>query len=271
MAEEKKNNAVIHPNEIVSLNDVWLKYNEKWALKSIYMTLIQGEILGIVGPNGGGKSTLLNVVLGLVKPEKGSVKLFGEKPDKRGRLEVGYLPQVSHADRSFPVKVMDVVLMGLYSRLGFFSRPGKHNREFALELLEQVRMADHAEKPYQQLSGGQKQRVNIARALASRPRLLILDEPSTGIDNVSQESFYELMAKLRDEQQISVIMASHDIGAVTTHADRVACLNREIHYHGDSHSCFMPEIHEKVFGRDFKFMVHDANCATCFKRHDTND
>lgn len=256
---------------IVNLEDVWFRFNEKWVLKSIYLTCKKGEILGIVGPNGGGKSTLLNIILGCLKPEKGKVLLFGKKPDKETRLEVGYLPQISHADRQFPVNVMDVVLMGLYNRLGLFSFPRKADRDHAMELLHQVDMANYANKSYQSLSGGQKQRVNIARALASNPKLLVLDEPSTGIDSIAQEHFYELLAKLRDEQGISVIMVTHDIGTVTSYADRVACLNREIHYHGEPNSCFTTELHHKVFGKDLKIMVHDSTCTTCYRKHQSHD
>ena len=252
---------------IVELNDVWARYNEKWALKSIYLSCYPGEILGIVGPNGSGKTTLLNVILGLIRPEKGTVRLFGREPDKESRLEVGYLPQISRADRSFPVTVLDVVLMGLYSRLGLFRRPNPKNIQTAMDLLYQVNMADQAHRPFGILSGGQQQRVQIARALVSQPKLLILDEPATGIDSVAQEDFYELLAKFRDEQGISAIMVSHDIGAITSHADHVACLNREIHYHGEPEFCLLPEIRRKVFGDHMKVMVHDPACVSCSQRH----
>ncbi|MEW6671537.1 MAG: metal ABC transporter ATP-binding protein [Thermodesulfobacteriota bacterium] len=252
---------------IVELNDVWARYNEKWVLKSIFLACYPGEILGIVGPNGSGKTTLLNVIMGLIPPEKGTVRLFGREPDKASRLEVGYLPQISQADRSFPVTVLDVVLMGLYGRLGLFRRPNRKSIETAMEQLHQVNMADHAQRPFGILSGGQQQRVHIARALASRPRLLILDEPATGIDSVAQEDFYELLAKFRDEQGISAILVSHDIGVITSHADHVACLNREIHYHGEPEFCLSSEIQRKVFGDHMKVMVHDPACVSCSKRH----
>lgn len=256
---------------IVDLNDVWVTYDGKLVLKSIFFQCHAGEIFGIVGPNGGGKTTLLNVILGLLLPEKGSVKLFGREPDNHTRLEVGYLPQISHADRSFPVTVMDVVLMGLYNRLGFFRRPSQKNRQVAMDLLSQVHMADHAKRPFGVLSGGQQQRVNIARALASKPKLLVLDEPSTGVDSVAQEDFYELLARLRDDQGISVIMVSHDIGVITLHADRVACLNVQLHYHGDPDSCFTSRVMQNTFGKDLKVIVHDSSCATCFQRHIDHD
>jgi len=253
------------------LQDVWVSYYNKWVLKSICLECYQGEIFGIVGPNGGGKSTLLKVIMGLVCPQKGVVKLFGHRPDKHTRLEVGYLPQISKADRSFPVTALDVVLMGLYNRIGFLKRPGNKSREVAMEMLARTNMAKYANKSFGILSGGQQQRVHIARALASKPKLLVLDEPSTGIDSVAQEDFYELLAKFRDEMNMSVIMVSHDIGVITAHADRIACLNMQIHYHGEPDSCFEPEIMQKVYGKNLNVMVHDSRCATCLKKHKHND
>lgn len=256
---------------LVELDDVWLRYGEKWVLKSIFLKCVAGEILGVVGPNGGGKTTLLNVMLGLVKPQQGTVRLFGRKPDKRGRQQIGYLPQISNAERSFPVAVSDVVLMGLYGRLGLFQRPQPAHKRLALELLARVDMADHARRPFGVLSGGQQQRVKIARALASEPKLLVLDEPSTGVDSVAQEDFYELLARIRDEQGISAVMVSHDIGVITSHADRVACLNRELHYHGEPDFCFSDDMQRKIFGRDLKVMVHDPRCVACLAKHRHGD
>ena len=241
------------------------------AVHDVDLEIDSGRLLVITGRSGSGKTTLLNVILGLVRPEKGSVKLFGRSPGKRSRLEIGYLPQVSHADQSFPVTVLDVVLMGLYSQLGLFKRPDRNNKQVAMDLLSLVNMADHSKKPFSVLSGGQQQRVNIARALASKPKLLVLDEPSTGVDSVAQEDFYELLAKFRNEQGISVIMVSHDIGVITSHADRVACLNIQLHYHGTPDSCFTPEIQHSVFGKDMKVIVHDPKCATCYHRHEDHD
>jgi len=256
---------------LVDIDDVWVRYNGKWVLKSIYLQCFSGKILGIVGPNGGGKTTLLNVILGTVHPNKGSVKLFGHPPNKNSRLDIGYLPQISHADRSFPVTVIDVVLMGLYNKIGLLHRVNRKSKAEAMALLEKVNMSEQAQMIFGTLSGGQQQRVNIARALASKPKLLILDEPSTGIDSVAQEDFYELLVTLRDEQNMAVIMVSHDIGVITSHADQIACLNTQIHYHGRPDIALPPDIQQKIFGRNLHIMIHDDKCLTCFKRHENHD
>lgn len=250
---------------IAELNDVWARYNSSWAISSVHLHIYESEILGIVGPNGGGKTTLLKVLLGLIKPERGSVRLFGHKPNKRSRLGIGYLPQIAKANRSFPVTVLDVVLMGLYKKAGLFHFPGVKSRNQAMDLLSRVHMDNHAKEPFGELSGGQQQRVNIARTLASKPRLLILDEPSTGVDTIAQEDFYELLVRFRDEDNISAVLVSHDIGVITSHADRVACLNKQIHFHGEPEFCFRPEIMQKTYGNDLTVMVHDAECITCHK------
>jgi len=255
-----------------SLNKAYqLGDEEVEVLKGVTLKVVRGEFVAVCGPSGSGKTTLLNVILGLVHPQKGSVRLFGNKPDKKGRLEIGYLPQISHADRSFPVTVLDVVLMGLYNRIGLFRKPDRHSKDIAMDLLSHVNMAGHAKRPFAVLSGGQQQRVNIARAMASKPKLLVLDEPSTGIDSVAQEDFYELLAKFRNEQGISVIMVSHDIGVITSHTTRVACLNVQLHYHDEPDSCFSTDVARKVFGEDLKVIVHDSKCATCFRSHQDHD
>jgi zinc transport system ATP-binding protein len=259
------------PEPTVMLRDIWARYSEKWVLTAINLECLPGEILGIVGPNGGGKTTLLKVILGTLQPERGSVALFGKPPDKNSRLGLGYLPQISQADRSFPVSVRDVVLMGFYKRIGIMRRVSRRTKDEATALLALVNMAEHEKRPFAQLSGGQQQRVNIARALASKPRLLVLDEPATGVDTVAQEDFYELLAALRDEKDMSIIMVSHDIGVMTHHADRVACLNTQLHYHGDPDSCFTSDIQKKLFGKNLQMVIHDDKCLTCINRHQDDD
>ncbi len=251
---------------VVELRGVWSRYDRSWVLRNVSLSCPAGSIFGIVGPNGAGKTTLIKIILGLIVPDRGEVLVLGRPPQKLGkdRSRIGYLPQISLAHRDFPVTAIDVVLMGRYSALGFFRRPGAADRARALEILELVGMADRANSPFGTLSGGQQQRVGIARALVGDPRLLLLDEPSTGIDTVGQESFYRLLEDLRNRLGLAVIMVSHDIGVVTAHTDHIACLNRTIHYHGKPDGCLDREILERTYGsKGLQVVVHDSQCPTC--------
>jgi len=250
---------------VVELRGVWSRYDRTWVIRNASLTCPAGSIFGIVGPNGGGKTTLIRIILGLITPEKGEVRVLGKPPGELGkdRSRIGYLPQISLAHRAFPVTAMDVVLMGRYSRLGLFRRPGPGDRKRAAEILDLIGMADQADQSFGTLSGGQQQRVSIARALVADPDLLLLDEPSTGIDIVGQESFYRLLEELRDRLGLAVIMVSHDIGVITAHTDQIACLNRTIHYHGEPDGCLNREILERTYGTGLQVMVHDPKCKTC--------
>jgi zinc transport system ATP-binding protein len=249
----------------VELDGVWSRYDGDWVLRNVSLTCPRGSIFGIVGPNGAGKTTLIRIILGRITPDQGTVRVLGKHPGERdwNPCDIGYLPQISLAHRDFPVSAMDVVLMGRYGRLGLFHHPGPADREKALETLGQVGMADHAGRPFGTLSGGEQQRVSIARALVGDPRLLLLDEPSTGIDTVGQESFYRLLGDLRDRLGLAVILVSHDVGVITAHTDRIACLNRTIHYHGEPNGCLNREILERTYGRGLQVVVHDPGCSTC--------
>ncbi len=250
---------------VVELRDVLVRYDGNVVLEDIDFDLSAGEIVAVVGPNGGGKSTLLKVILGIKNIEKGTVRVLG-KPPSEARNDMGFLPQISTYKRSFPVTVLDVVLMGMYGRLGLFRRPKRREREKAMDTLGQVDMAQLASRPFKDLSGGQQQRVGIARALVSEPRLLLLDEPSTGVDVVAQESFYRLLEKFRGEKGISVVIVSHDVGMIAPVVDRVALLNRNIHYYGEPTGALAPAMLEKAFGAHVRLLVHDEHCLTCSRR-----
>lgn len=254
---------------VVVIKDLWVHYNHVWALREVNLVCEENSITSIVGPNGGGKTTLLKAVLGLKRPDRGSVEVFGEKPGALKRpWEMGYLPQLMHVERNYPVSALDVVCFGLYKKLGIFRRPGKKEKTAALNALALVGMEEHVNEHFGSLSGGQQQRVSIARAMVGKPRLLVMDEPSTGIDIIAQEDFYELLVRLKKEDGISIIMVSHDIGVVTSYVDQVACLNHRLHFHGSP-----MEIDDSVlkdtFGSAFHVILHDQNCATCrLKDHD---
>ena len=183
---------------IVSIRDLWVCRGENAVLEDINLQLEEADFLGLIGPNGGGKSTLLKVMLGLIKPDRGEIRIFGQEPQAaRGR--VGYMPQKTVFDQNFPVKVLDVVLMGRYSRTGLFHRYGRQDREAAFKALQAVGMSDRAEREIGALSGGEQQRVFVARSLVSDPELLLLDEPTAGVDSAQQTEFYDLLCHLNHE------------------------------------------------------------------------
>ena len=214
--------------DVILLKDVWVHYDSIKVLEGINLTLRQHDFLGIIGPNGGGKSTLLKVILGLIKPSRGTIRVLGDTP-QNSRKYIGYVPQYSLFDPDFPMSVWDVVLMGRLGQAGLFKKYSKHDKKMALDALTMVDMLEYKDRQIGNLSGGQRQRVFIARALAANPKLLLLDEPAAGIDTLVQTEFYELLEKLKTK--MTIIMVSHDIGAVSVYVDKIACLNNKLFYH----------------------------------------
>jgi len=217
-----------HGRTIVKLEDVWVHFGGVPALEEVNLSINQHDFLGIIGPNGGGKTTLLKLILGLLKPSRGQVTVFGHTPE-RGREFVGYVPQYSLFDREFPVNVLNVVLMGRLRHAKRFKRYSEEDKEFAYEALKTVEMLEFKDVQIGKLSGGQQQRVFIARALVAEPKLLLLDEPMASVDSPMQTELYELFEKLR--QQMAIVLVSHDISAVSIYVDKIACLNRRLFYH----------------------------------------
>ncbi|MEA1959476.1 MAG: ABC transporter ATP-binding protein [Chloroflexota bacterium] len=215
--------------EVVKLEDVWLRYDGTPVLEGVNLSLYRDDFLGIIGPNGGGKTTLFRVMLGLVKPGRGSVTILGETPEG-GRRHVGYLPQHSLFDPDFPASVMEVVLMGRLGNAGLFRRYGRDDKGAAVRVLETVGMTDYRDRQIGKLSGGQQQRAFLARALVSEPQILLLDEPMANVDTPMQAGFYELLESLK--HKMTIIMVSHDVSVVSACVDKIACLNRRLYYHG---------------------------------------
>ena len=211
----------------VEINNLSIKYNEQLVLNDINFSIEENDFVAIIGPNGGGKSTLLKVILGILTPNTGEVKVFGKEP-KKARDLMGYLPQNLDFDRDFPINVFETVLTGRYH--GLFKNYTKEDREVVLHALKDVEMQDFKDRQISKLSGGQMQRVFIARAIVREPKLLIMDEPMASIDPEMQNSFYELMSRLKDK--MAIVLVSHDVGAVSTHVDKIACLNQKLFYHG---------------------------------------
>lgn len=214
--------------EVITVHNVSVYYGSVPALKEVSLKVGRGDFLGIIGPNGGGKSTLLKVLLGLIRPDSGEVRILGKKPEK-AREHMGYVPQHSAYRLDFPVNVMEVVLMGRLGHHHLLKKYSRADTEAAKNALRKVRMLEFTGRQISELSGGQRQRVFIARALASEPELLLLDEPVAGIDAMMQKEFYEILAGLKSK--ITIIMVSHDLSAVSTYVDKIACLNQALYFH----------------------------------------
>lgn len=213
---------------IVEIKDLAFAYNGEAVLKDVNLTVRQKDFMAIIGPNGGGKTTLLKLLLGLLTPEKGTVRVDGKSPQEASPC-IGYVPQDVHMNRSFPITAIDVVLMGKLDPKKRLSRQSAANRRDALAALERMEMAAYADKKIGMLSGGQRQRVFIARALVAQPKLLLLDEPTASIDTKGKADFYRLLRELN--KNITVLVVSHDLLVISRYVKSVACVNKRLHYH----------------------------------------
>lgn len=215
-------------NLLVQIKDATFSYNGEIVLHEVGMEIFEGDFIAMIGPNGGGKTTLLKLILGLLQPESGFISVLGQ-PAPRASLNIGYVPQDVHTNRNFPVTALDVVLMGLLAPRKRWRPYSAGERHQAKEALGRLGSADLSEKKIGSLSGGQRQRVFIARALVSNPSLLLLDEPTASIDSKGQTDFFEILRKLNEDT--AVLVVSHDLQVVSRYAKSVACVNRRLHYH----------------------------------------
>lgn len=204
--------------------------NSHHILESLFFKILPGEYDAIIGPNGGGKTTLIRLLMGLQKPTHGYIKIFGKNlEDFNEWHKIGYVPQrASHVDTNFPATVLDVVKMGRTAKRGFFSRYSNVDADCVEDAMRKMDVLDIKDKMIGTLSGGQRQRVMIARALASKPEVLILDEPNTGVDIKSQQRFYELLRELNKIEKITIIFITHDIGVIADDIKRVFTVNRKL-------------------------------------------
>jgi len=223
-------------NPQVIVRGVSFRYDREPVLQDVYFHVDEGEFVGLIGPNGGGKTTLLKLIVGLLHPDTGDIKVFGKDSHRLGRLKsmLGYVPQKHVIDWRFPVSAQQVVEMGGYVQRGIGRRVGSDLRDRSLELIDLVGMSEFSDRPIGQLSGGQQQRVFIARALITEPRLLILDEPTSGMDSWGQGRLFELIRDLMKSMSLAVLIVSHDLGPMKRYADKLACLNRSMHFHNRS-------------------------------------
>ncbi len=238
---------------VISLDRVWVAYGGTDILEDVSLDITAPDFIGIIGPNGGGKTTLLRTILGLVKPWKGEVRVMGRRPEQ-GRRFIGYVPQRSIFNADFPISVEEVVLMGRYPLRGPFHYYRREDRLSVGRALKSVGMEGLAGRQIGQLSGGQQQRVFIARALVANPAVLLLDEPTAGVDPSLQGAFYDLLKEL--SRQMAVVMVSHDIGAVSVYVDKVVCLNRKLFYHGPAE--LSAQVLTDTYQCPLQFITHGA-------------
>ncbi len=217
-------------NTLIKLSNVSAGYADFIALQNIDFEIREHDFIGVIGPNGGGKTTLLKVILGLLDPMQGKVEYsFGTE---NGHNHLGYLPQVTDTDKKFPITVLEIVLSGLMNKKRLFGKYTKQEKDQALQLLEEVGVAHLAKKTIGEISGGQMQRVMLARSIVSSPQVLILDEPNTYVDNKFEHDLYHALQKLNEK--MAIIMVSHDVGTISANVKTIACVNRELHHHSSN-------------------------------------
>ena len=210
---------------VVETTHVDFAYDGDLILEDVTLTVREGDFLGVVGPNGSGKTTLLKIILGLIHPSRGTVRVFGQPPEAARHL-IGYVPQHADLDASFPISVMDVVLIGRLGKAPRLGRYGKTDRQLAEEAMQEVEIHDLRNRRFGTLSGGQKQRVLMARALVGKPDMLLLDEPTTSVDGRVEQDIYQLLERLNEK--VTIILVSHDLGFISTYVNHVACVNRRV-------------------------------------------
>ena len=238
-------------NTVVEVKEVSFSYNSHPVLKDVTFDIERGDFLAIIGPNGGGKTTLVKLILGLLRPDCGVIHVLGETPGKASH-HIGYVPQSSHTNPGFPISVLDVTLMG---RLGISSRRWGYtpkDREAAKEALQQVGMWNHRNRRIDELSGGERQRVFIARALSSKPEILFLDEPTTGVDAKGQSDIFHFLHELNRNATIAVV--SHDVNVLSSYVKSVACVNQKVFFHHESE--ITPEMMRTIYHCPVELIAH---------------
>lgn len=238
---------------IIHFNKASFAFKDRTALEEITLEIMAGEFIGVIGPNGSGKTTLLRALLGLIAPGSGQVQIFDcscEKLRCHHRAQIGYLPQKEMIDANFPLTVFEAVLMGRYGAIGLLRRPSREDQDMARQAIDEVGLSDYVGSPLGQLSGGQQQRVFIARALAQRPKVLLLDEPTTGIDIPTQKSILEVIKKLHVTRNLTILLVTHDINMIAPYVDRLALLKTRLYAAGPPKEVLTREILQQVYGKE---------------------
>lgn len=246
------------PKPLLELISVSVSYGEFTALKNVVLKVMENDFIGIIGPNGGGKTTLLKAILGLV-PIRGKIVF---SPELQGGKKIGYLPQISTGDHSFPLTVTDVVLSGLMLHKGFVPVMTAADKARAATVIDELGLRQLADSPLSGLSGGQLQRVFLGRAVIGDPKLLLLDEPGSFVDSNFEHDFYEKLRILN--KRMAILMVSHDIGTISSHVRSFACVNRNLHYHPSSE---ISNEQLQEYGCPIQLITHGEVPHTVLKKH----
>ena len=241
---------------LVSIKDMDVAYQKNLVLSKVSFNVFERDFIGIIGPNGGGKTTLIKAILGLLKPQKGSVEHTLDKH------EIGYLPQGKQVDENFPITVREVIASGLEHGLKIEFRKAKERRSKVDEVLERVGMEALRSRPVGELSGGEFQRTLLARAIISSPKLLVLDDPDTHVDNQFETELYSLLKELNE--QMTILLVSHDIGIISPYIKTIACVNRDLHYHSSNE---ISEEQLKVYNCPIEIITHGTVPHRVIKEH----
>lgn len=242
---------------LVELNNISAGYDGKIILDDINMKIFSKDFIGVIGPNGGGKTTLLKIILNIIKPLAGEINIYSDSKNI-----FGYLPQMNDTDKFFPISIIDVVLSGLMSKKNLWGRYNKEDKIAAEDILKKHGVVENLNTPIGNLSGGQRQRVFLSRALISKPKILILDEPTTFVDNNFEQEFYPMLKNINKD--IAIIMVSHDIGTICSHVKSIACVNRALHFHNSN---IITEEQLEVYNCPIEIITHGLVPHRVLQKH----
>lgn len=239
-------------HSVIEIKDLWFSFNGSPVLKNVNLSIYEHEFLALIGPNGGGKTTLLKLILGLLTPDQGTISVFGKSPHQISQ-RMGYVPQEMGMNRRFPVSAMDVVLMGrLTPRIKSRHHYSEHDKAVVQESMKRLGIWEFRQRRIGELSGGQRQRVFIARALVTEPEILLLDEPTANVDVKGQSDVYAMLRELNDK--MTIIVVSHDAMVLSSYIKSVACVNRQVHFHNDAE--ITPEMLEMAYSCPVEIIAH---------------
>jgi zinc/manganese transport system ATP-binding protein/zinc transport system ATP-binding protein len=262
----------IKERPIIELVDVSCGYDHSLVFEKVDLNIYQGQFAGIVGPTGSGKTTLLKVILGLVKPLHGTVTILGQPVQGKAPPFIGYVPQLESVDWDFPVTVEQVVLMGRYREMGVLPWPNSRDRQLVSELLERLGLTAYAKRQIRNLSGGQQQRVFLARALIGNPKLILLDEPTAGVDLKTQHDILHLLAEV-NLKGVTILLTTHDLNAIAAHLPWVICFNQRVIAQGAPEEIFTTEVLRQTYNSEMMVIKQGsltliANSALVLKSHE---